>query len=165
MWQIIAVPAYVWCLVALHFVFVAILARLRRRAIWIPMLAFSLTVLVIGATEGFYTIYVMKTTEHRSPEAQLGDFEISLVGFVLVALFGLLLFGGGLAVLKRRGFYPTPVGVYFSAALGAAWVAIPGTFSPDDGNTATVVFWLWAILLPIVSARLALRRTLQATGS
>jgi hypothetical protein len=122
-----------------------------------------LTVLVIGAAEGFYTIYVMKTAEHRSSEALLGDFEISVFGCFLVALFGLLLFGSGLAVLKRRGFYPTPVGIYVSAVLGGAWVAIPAFF-PDNGNTPAVIFWLWAILLPILSARLALRRNLQATG-
>ena len=129
----------------------------RRTAAWTLTLAFSLTAWAICDAESFYTIFVVKMLDAEFRQVPWGAFGLSLLGCTFVALFGMLLFAGSLTLLKRRPLYPTSLGVYVSAILGGIYVTIPFLFFADDGSTPAALFWAWAVLFPIISARVALR--------
>src|ERR1039457_4386950 len=71
----------------------------RRTAAWTLTLAFSLTAWAICAAESYYTIFVVKTLDAEFRQAPWEAFELSLLGYTIVALFGLLLFAGALTLL------------------------------------------------------------------
>src|ERR1017187_3946478 len=112
MWRISAVPAYIWCLLLLPSALIAVLAALRRTYIWIFTLSFSLTAVAVAATESFYTVFVMERFDEKFRRAPGAAFELALFGDAVMALFGLLLFGGALALLTRRTLHPIALGVY-----------------------------------------------------
>ena len=82
--RIVAVPTYIWMLI----------------------LSFSLTAVTTAATETFYTIFVMKRFDEKFRDAPSAAYELALFGDAIMALIGLLLFGGALALSARRTLYP-----------------------------------------------------------
>ena len=98
-----AVPAYIWFILVLPSAMVAIIASLQRTPIWILMLSFSLAAAAAAVTESFYTVVVIQRYDAKFRQAPEAALELALFGDAIIAPLGLMLFGGALALSKRKG--------------------------------------------------------------
>jgi hypothetical protein len=121
------------------------------------MLFFSLTTIAVGAAESFYTVFVMERFDGKFRNAPEAAFELALFGDAIVAMLGVVMFGGALVLLNRRGLHPTPLGVYISATLGGLYMTMPSLLYAATLTPPVALSWLWLLLFPIIAARLALR--------
>lgn len=166
MWRISAVPTYVWWLLVLPCALVAVTAALRRTYVWRSTFLFSLVAVVLGAMGSYYQVFVMGHFDRKFQYAPEVAFEIDLFGDAIMALLGLLLFGGSLAFLTHKKFRPNALGEYVSAFLGGLYVIVPQLLAASIQNATSWVFQAWLVIFPIIAARMALRsRRDAASGS
>jgi hypothetical protein len=149
------VPAYIWCMLALPPALVAMIASLQRTPIWRLMLAFSLAAAVGAVTESCYTVVVLQRFDAKFRQAPGAALELAMFGDAIIAPLGLMLFGGALALSKRKGFYSMSLGVTVSAILGGAFVIMPGVIYAWVRTSGDYIR-AWMILFPIISARLTI---------
>jgi hypothetical protein len=148
-------PAFISCLLVLPSALVAIIASLRRTPRWILMLSFSLAAAAAAVTESYYTVMVLQRFDAKFRHAPEAALELALFGDAIIAGLGQLLFGGALALSKRKGFYSMSLGVTVSAILGATFVIMPDVIYAYI-RTSGDILRAWIVLFPIISARLTL---------
>jgi hypothetical protein len=149
------VPAYIWCMLVLPTALVALIASIQRTPIWILMLSFSLAAAAAAVTESLYTVLVLQRFDAKFKQAPGVALELALFGDAIIAPLGLMLFGGALALSKRKGFYSISIGMTVSAILGGTFMIMPQAdyaYIRTSGDFLLV----WVVVFPIVSARLTL---------
>ena len=154
----IAVPMYIWRLLLLPSVLIAVAAALRRTYIWAVMLCFSLAVLTAAATESYYTIFVMKRFDEKFRHAPGAAFELALFGDAVFGILGVLLFGGALAFLTRKNYGPRLSGLYFASILGGFYSTLPNVLYWSRVDLPNALFWILVVVFLITAARLTVRR-------
>lgn len=156
------------CLLMLPSAVVAVFASLRRTYIWVLMFSFSLASAAAFFIESFYIVFVMERFDEKFRHAPDVAFELSLFGGAIIVLFGLLLFGGSLALSKRKAVHSIPLGVTVSAILGGLYVTTLSFIDAYARSTPVAFLRAWVVLFPIISARLTLltvrRAAAAATG-
>ena len=153
-----AIPGYIWLILLTPSAGIGILGVLRRTLVWILVLSFSLTMVVVAVAESFYPIFIRQKFDDKFRQAPGAAFELSLFGDAVISLLGVLLFGVTVALLRRKELGPMRWSICIGSLLGAVYSTVPNVFYWRQDNMPIALFWIFAVFFPIVAARLTLHR-------
>jgi hypothetical protein len=157
--QLTGVPTYIWGLLLLPSVLIAVVGALRRTLVWAVMFCFSLAVVTVAATESYYTIFVMKRFDEKFRQAPGAAFELALFGDAIICLLGVLLLGGSLAFFARKKLGPKQSGLYVAPILGVFYTTLPNVLYWSRIDLPNEIFWIFVVAFPITIARLMVRKS------
>jgi len=155
--RVSAIPVYIWLMLLFPSVAIAVVGAIRRTAVWLVPLSFSLTTVIVAAAESFCTVFVMQRFDQKFRDAPGAAFELSLFGDAVIGMLGVLLFGSALALFRRKDLASAPRSIYIGSVLGGVYSTLPNVFYWSRVDIPVVPFWIFALLFPILAARLTLQ--------
>jgi hypothetical protein len=153
---------WVWLMLLTPSAAIGVAAVLRRTSVWLLVLSFSLTTVVVALAESYYTVFILGRFDGLFRNSPGFAFWISVFSDAITSILGVLLFG--VTVWRLRPKEPTSTSsstrssICAGSLLGAVYIT--GLYVFYWSHIDTYVEPPWLLFFPVVAARLALHRAI-----